>query len=265
MKLGVGMGVRMRPRRMGCIVTAVVLLGAAAASAQEQTPPNEPTPPYNPPAYTPPPPPPPAYRPPPYAAGRYGAYPKERVPPPPPHVRVPVEVTPSAGFAMSTGVPVVGGTLMLAPSPVFGATVDIGNWFGAHFEIAYMLQSTGLVLQPQVGANQGQYDVTAHHIQIGGEIDILHGGVRPFVGIILGTEWLAPHSDVPDELWFEATFEAGAKVRLTRMLGIRAQAQVTTVAMDARSQVFCANGCYTEWYGIGTSQLALTAGPTLVF
>ena len=239
---------------MGCIVTAVVLLGAAVASAQEQMPPYNPPPLY----YNAPPPPPPAYPPPPYGALPNGALPMEHVPPP--RLRVPIEVTPSAGFAMSTGVPVVGGTLALAPSPVFGATVDVGYWLGARFEIAYMLQSTGLVL-----GNQSQYDVTAHHFQIGGELDILHGAVRPFVGLSVGTEWLAPHSDVPDELWFEASFEAGAKVRLTRLLGIRAQAQVTTVAMDARSQVFCANGCYTEWYGIGTSQLALTAGPTLAF
>lgn len=178
---------------------------------------------------------------------------------------MPIEVTASAGYAFATGVPVVGGTQALAPSPVFGAAVDIGDWYGAHFEVAYMLQNTGVQLEPGYGASSTLYDLTAHHFQVGGEFDILRGRVRPFVGISVGAEWLSPHSDIPDELWFEASLAAGAKVRLTRTLGIRAQAQVTSVAMDARSQVFCAKGCYTDWYGIGTSQLALMVGPTFGF
>jgi hypothetical protein len=180
-------------------------------------------------------------------------------------VGVPVEITASAGYAFTGGVPVQGGSLALAPSPVFGATVNVGYLWGARFEANYLLQNTGLQLQPNNGQNQAQYDVTAHHFRLGGEFDILHGRVRPFVGLLLGAEWLAPHSATPDELWFEASLEAGAKVRLTKQLGIRAQAEVTVVAMDSRSQVFCSNGCYPAWYGIGTSHLALTAGPTLGF
>lgn len=257
------------------VVTAALLVGARAASAQEQVPPPpyEPTPPppqpytappYNPPSYNPPPYRPPPYRPPPRARV-YRGYPAERLPAPVQPARVPVEVTPSAGYAFSTGVGVVGGTLALAPAPVFGATVDIGYWYGARFEVSYVLQNTTLWLTPDSGGGGPQYDVTAHHFGIGGEVDLFHGPVRPFLGVTLGAEWLAPHADVPDELWFEASFEAGAKVRLTRFLGIRAQAQFTSIAMDSRSQVFCQSGCYTAWYGIGSSVLALSAGPTLAF
>jgi hypothetical protein len=184
---------------------------------------------------------------------------------PPRERRIPIEITASAGYAFTTGVGVQTGTLALAPSPVFGATVDVANLYGARFEGIYMLQSTSLELQSNNGASELQYGVTAHHFRLGAEYDILRGRVRPFVGASAGVEWLSPQSATPDELWFEASLEAGAKFRLTKTIGIRAQAEFTGVAMDARSQVFCTNGCYPAWYGIGTSNLALTAGPTIGF
>jgi hypothetical protein len=201
----------------------------------------------------------------PYERYGYGAYGAER-PPPPERMRVPVEITATAGYTFSTGVPVNGGVLAFGPSPAFGATIDIGDWFGARFEAAYMLQWAGLQLEPSSGGNVPQYTVTAHHFQLGGEFDILrHGAVRPFLGILAGAVWFAPQSDTPDELWFEGSIEAGAKVRITKAFGIRAQAMVTGITMDSRSQIFCPTGCYTEWYGIGTSQISLTAGPTMRF
>jgi hypothetical protein len=181
------------------------------------------------------------------------------------HAGLPVEITASAGYAFAGGVAVQGGSVALAPSPVFGATVDVGNLFGVRFEAVYVLQNTGVQFLGNNGVNQPQYDVTAHHFRLGAEYDILHGRVRPFVGLTMGAEWLAPHSNTPDELWFEASLEAGAKVRLTKALGIRAQAEVTVVPMDASSQVFCSSGCIPQWYGIGTSYLALMAGPTVGF
>lgn len=241
---------------------------------QNNAPQNNP-PAYNPPPYTPPPPPPPSvYVPPPYGAAYpparspayapgYPAYTVEHVPSE--HVRFPVEVTVSGGYAFSSGVPVAGGLLALAPSPAFGASLNLGDWYGARFELGYLLQDTAIQLEPNSGANQLQYNLMVHHFRIGGEFDILRSRVRPFLGISVGAEWLAPESDLPDELWFEATIEAGVKVRLTKMIGLRAQAAVTSVSMDARSQVFCANGCYSEWYGIGTSQLELMLGPMLKF
>jgi hypothetical protein len=188
------------------------------------------------------------------------------VPPPPQRVRVPVEITPSAGYTFSTGVPVDGGVLVFAPSPAFGATVDVGDWYGLRLEASYMLQWAGLQLEPTAGETAPQYTVTAHHFQLGGEFDLLrHGVVRPFLGILAGAVWFSPQANVNDELWFEGSIEAGAKVRITKAFGIRAQATLTGITMDSRSQVFCPTGCYTEWYGIGMSQLALTAGPTLRF
>ena len=182
------------------------------------------------------------------------------------HPRVPIEITPSAGYTFSTGVPVVGGVQVFAPSPAFGATVDVGDWYGARLEASYLLQLAGLQLDTGAGSSVPQYTVTAHHFQLGAEIDLLrHGIVRPFLGILAGAVWFSPQSDVQDELWFEGSLEAGAKLRISRNWGIRAQATFTAITMDARSQVFCPNGCYTEWYGIGMSQLALTAGPTLRF
>jgi len=183
------------------------------------------------------------------------------------HVGFPVEITASAGYAFAGGVAVQGGSVALAPSPVFGATLDVGNFFGVRLEAVYVLQSTGVQFLGNDGSTRAHYDVTAHHFRLGGEYDILHGRVRPFVGLTAGAEWLAPHSDTPDEVWFEASLEAGAKVRITKAFGIRAQAEATVVAMDASSQVFCsdAGGCIPQWYGIGTSYLAFMAGPTLGF
>jgi hypothetical protein len=215
----------------------------------------------------PPPPPRPRPRPRPRAMSYSAAYSPQYVGerPPPQRRGVPFEITASAGYAFTGSVSVPGGTMALAPSPVFGATVDIGYLLGARLELAYLLQVTGLQLQSTNGGNEPQYDVTTHHFRIGGEFDILHGRVRPFVGILLGTAWFSPQSATPDELWFEGTLEAGAKIRFTRAFGIRAQVEATGITMDARSQVFCANGCNSSWYGIATTQLALMAGPTVGF
>jgi hypothetical protein len=185
--------------------------------------------------------------------------------PPEGRAHVPIELTMTAGYAFATGVPVAGGAVAFDPSPIFGASVDIGDWYGLRLELSYMLQEASLEFEPNTGDNQYQYDVTVHHFQIGGEFDILRTRVRPFIGLVLGAAWFSPHSPNPDELWLEGSLEAGAKMRITRLFGLRAQVVVTSTAMDSRSQIFCGNGCYSSWYGIGTSQLAMMAGPTLKF
>jgi hypothetical protein len=248
---------------MGVLATAVVvILDAGEARAQDQpcVPPDDSLS-----SYDPPPPPPRRPHAPPHYAAVYPEYVGER--PPQRERGIPVEITPTAGYAFTSGVDVPTGSLALAPSAVFGATVDVAYLLGVRLEAVYMLQNSTLqfVSNGSSGNEPPQYDVTAHHFRVGGEYDILHGRVRPFVGLTMGVEWLAPQSSTPDELWFEASVEAGAKVRLTKALGIRAQAEVTGVAMDARSQVFCSSGCSPAWYGIATTHLALMAGPTLGF
>jgi len=179
---------------------------------------------------------------------------------------VPVEVTPMGGYVFRNGVPGPGGATDIGASPAFGAAVDIGDWYGARLELAYLLQGTDVESEPYAGPVQSLYGLTLHNFQIGGEFDILRGRVRPFVGFTLGAALFVPSTDVPDELWFEAAFEGGAKVMLTHAVGLRAQAQLLAIVLDPTSRIFCGNGCYVpSWGSMGTTQVALSIGPTVVF
>lgn len=179
---------------------------------------------------------------------------------------LPVEITPMAGYAFQNGIGVPGGAIDVGASPAFGATVNVGDWYGARLEVAYTLQDTGVEMQPGGGPPQSLYGLTLHQMRIGGEYDILHETVRPFVGFTLGAALFVPRADVADELWFDATLEGGAKVMLSRVLGVRAQAQVTNIFVDRSSRIFCSGGCsLPDWPGLGTTEVLLAAGPTLAF
>jgi hypothetical protein len=129
------------------------------------------------------------------------------------------------------------------------------------------LQLAGIEYEPYHGATQSLYGLTLHHFQIGGEFDILPGHVRPFLGFALGAAFFVTRAGPADELWFETAFEGGVKVMVTQDLGLRAQAQVTSIFMDVSSQIFCGKGCYVPWYGtgIGTTQLSFALGPVMAF
>ncbi|HZU85818.1 MAG TPA: hypothetical protein VE987_22995, partial [Polyangiaceae bacterium] len=96
---------------------------------------------------------------------------------------VPVEISPTLGFAFQNGIAVPGGALDVGGSAAFGVDVDVGDWYGARFELAYMLQNTDLRFVPFVGPIQSLYGLTVHHFQAGGEYDFLPGRVRPMAGV----------------------------------------------------------------------------------
>lgn len=178
----------------------------------------------------------------------------------------PLEITPLVGYAFQNGIGIPDGAIRVASSPAFGAVVGFGDWYGARLEVAYTLQDSAVELQTGGGPAQTLYGLTLHQMRVGGELDILRDTVRPFVGFALGAALFVPRSDVADELWFEATLEGGAKVMMSRVLGVRAQAQITTIFVDTSSRIFCSGGCYVPyWSGLGTTEVLLAAGPTLAF
>jgi hypothetical protein len=178
-----------------------------------------------------------------------------------------VELAPMLGYAFANGVEGPAGSVDVEGSPTFGGTAALGDWLGVHLLLAYLLQETAIGYQPYDAPTQSLYDLSLHHFQMGAEFDILPGQVRPFIGFTLGAALFVPHAGLPNELWFESSLEGGAKILFTRDLGIRAQVQLTSVFLDASSQIFCGSGCYVPWYGTGisTTQVGLSVGPVLAF
>jgi hypothetical protein len=190
----------------------------------------------------------------------------ELVPPPPQPPAV--EIAPMVGYAFrgSASEPYGYGASDIAASATYGAAVNLGNWYGGHLALGYRFQDTGVEYAPALGAAYRGFGLTLHHMQVGGEYDILPGDVRPFVGGGVGVALLSPQTNLPDEVRFEFSVQGGVKLFVTDHVGVRLQGQVAVIVLDASSDIFCNEQCVTVVSGLtAMPQLALTAGPILAF
>jgi hypothetical protein len=189
----------------------------------------------------------------------------EVVPPPQPPV---VEIAPIVGYAFrsSAAEPYGFGASDVAGSATYGAAVNLGHWYGARIALGYRFQDTGVEYAPPSSSQYREFGLTLHHIQVGGEYDIMPGDVRPFVGGGVGFALLAPQTNLPDEARFEFSIEGGVKFFVTDHVGVRVQGQVAVIVIDASSAMFCDEQCVTVVSGLtAMPQLALTAGPIVAF
>jgi hypothetical protein len=158
----------------------------------------------------------------------------------------------------------------IASAASYGATLDVAVRRGAFAEISYTRSPTDLSLRISDGS-QYRYDLLVQYLQIGGLLEFRVPGadwLRPTFG---GTIGAAIYSADDNGFKYEEgalamIFEGGAKIRLTRFLGLRARARLLGTFITDQSALFCAgNSCAYAYSGSVLIQGELGGGVYVAF
>ena len=187
-----------------------------------------------------------------------------------------VEITPLAGVRFGGGN--VNTNVRGEFEPGASFELDDSASFGVHvgyqlpdgeIELVYARQSTRLQSDAPF-AGVPIFDLAVDIWQLGGNYLFLDGDarLRPYVGVGLGLTRLVPEpAGLDDETRFSASFAAGAKLRLARHIGLRAEARGFFTVFGTEGASFCSSQGTCGF--AGTSQLMtqvdLRAGLILAF
>jgi len=157
------------------------------------------------------------------------------------------DITPSYGYLVSTNVRAVEGDLVIKDSPDYGLTIDIGHPKlpgGMMIQLMYNRQDTRMELKEYPsGARRELFDLIVEYWQLGVVRPLQMGKVQPYgvvgvgaasfnpVGSTWGTEWL-----------FAAHFGGGAKIFLSKSIGLRLQARALLPMTFGGGGLWCGTG-----------------------
>jgi hypothetical protein len=159
-----------------------------------------------------------------------------------------------------------GDTLKFGTAAGYGAVVDIP--YNADGQLEFIWSHSREPLGPKsffVGAPR--FDVDVDYFHIGGIHNLSGGRVRPFVAGGFGVTRLDPQqSGLSAATEFSVGLGGGAKVWLTRHLGLRLEGRGYINLTDTHGSLFCGNnGCVARINGSGFGQFELTAGVFAAF
>jgi hypothetical protein len=105
------------------------------------------------------------------------------------------------------------------------------------------------------------FDLTIDYYHIGGLYMMPEGErVRPFLSGTIGLTRMAPNrADLTTENRLSLSLGGGAKIFVTRNLGLRFDVRGIYTALDANAEVFCSGGCSIKVYSSGFVQTEVSA------
>lgn len=123
-------------------------------------------------------------------------------------------------------------------SAAWGVAVDIAWEANTELELLYSRQSTGLRRSAATGSPPLDLDI--EYYQLGGTyLFDRQGPLRPYFAATIGATRLAPDGDFDPEMRFSFSAGGGAKLPLTRRLGLRFDGRAYVTFIDSDSTVFC--------------------------
>jgi Outer membrane protein beta-barrel domain len=165
------------------------------------------------------------------------------------------QLTPFLGYTLFGGVDVTGGTLRIEDTIIYGIVFDARVRGMALVEVEYRRMSSDLVFERSFAPTTKVFGLDANYLDVGAQVELLPGIVRPYAGISAGLTLINPHAAVDDEVRFSLAFEGGVKVVFSKHVGVRAQARLTTTFFSDTSTIFCGNsGCAVGVGGAGLLQ-----------
>jgi hypothetical protein len=150
-------------------------------------------------------------------------------------------------------------TASIESAPAYGGIIDIALRRGQFAELTYTRSPTTLTLRQSDGTRY-QYDILLQYFQIGGLLEFRTptlDWLRPvFGGTIGATVFTANDEFASYEEWrLSLIFDAGAKIRLTNVLGLRLQARGFVTFLTDESAMFCATGAGCAFAATGSAFL----------
>lgn len=177
-----------------------------------------------------------------------------------------VELTPFAGFRFGGGFEdnVTGVDLDVREGAAFGLILDVQADPDSQYELFYAVQRTRLETDGFFGGT-ALFDLDIHYLHIGGTYVVPGERVRPFVAGGLGLTVFVPRGDGPgSETRFSVSLGGGAKVPLSRRVGLRLEARGFLTILPESTEIFCVSAggaaCDVRVQGDVFGQVQLLAG-----
>jgi hypothetical protein len=180
------------------------------------------------------------------------------------------EITPMVGVTVGGSVDLPGAQIDFDTGLSYGGMVGMRVRDDALVVMSYHRQSTEAHYTDfGTPANNASVDMNIDYLQFGGEIDFAHKArFSPLLGLTIGATHFSP--DVPDvdsNWFFSAILYGGATFRLTKHIGLRAQARFIGTVISNNSSWLCASpvGCVVNVSADGVLQGDFSAGVYVAF
>ena len=157
-------------------------------------------------------------------------------------------------------------TLKLGTSGSYGAVLDIP--YDANGQLELIWSHSREPLGPEtLFAGAPRFDVDVDYFHIGGIHNLDGGRVKPFVAGGFGVTRLVPkQGGLSAATEFSVALGGGAKVWLTRHLGLRLEGRGFLSLTDTSGSLFCGNnGCVARINGSGFGQFEVSGGVFAAF
>ena len=125
----------------------------------------------------------------------------------------------------------------------YGVVLDFDSALQEQIEVYLSRQNTRLTTTGLFTGNP-LFDLTIDYFHVGGLVLYGQGDdMRPFISGTFGITQMRPkRADLSTENKASISLGGGGKVFLTRQIGLRFEVRGIYTAMDANSDIFCANG-----------------------
>jgi hypothetical protein len=184
------------------------------------------------------------------------------------------EITAMVGGTVGGSVDLIGGKIDFDAGPSYGGMLGYRVTDDSLVILSYHRQSTTAnisVFDPGDPLYPSQsVDMDIGHIQIGGELDFAHKArLSPLLGLTIGASHYSPElADAQTHWFFTAILYGGATFRITKHVGLRAQARAIGTVISANTRWVCGSlsGCAFSMSGAdGVVQGDFSAGVYVAF
>lgn len=180
-----------------------------------------------------------------------------------------VEITPYIGhrFGGSFQDSITAANFEVADAAAYGLILDFDLEPDKQIEVLLSRQNTSLSTGDPLFTGNPLFDLTIDYFHIGGLYVLPEGNrVRPFLTGTFGLTRMAPKpADLTTENRFSLSLGAGAKIFLTKNLGLRFDVRGIYTVLDSDTAVFCSGGCTIKVNSGGFVQTEIGAGLMMRF
>ncbi len=152
-----------------------------------------------------------------------------------------VELTPFAGFRLGGDFTdnTTGLDLDVDEGESFGLILGLQATHESDYELFYSLQRTELEGE-EILSGDTVFELDIHYLHIGGTYLFPGEKVRPFIGGGLGLTYFSPdESGVDSEIYFSLSLGGGAKIPISKRLGLRFEGRGFLTILPDDTEIFC--------------------------
>jgi len=180
-----------------------------------------------------------------------------------------VEITPFAGYLLSSNINTLDGDLVIDHNFNYGGTVDIRTGEDLFIELLYIRTNTGVRFKQEYFETvKYLFDMSIEYFQAGAHVETEMGNFRPFAAFTLGATYFKPKDEkISSELEFSLTAGGGIKYYFLSKLAVRLQWRFLIPIYFSSASIFCSDGHCSIFISGGTYllQYDLTAGLAFSF